>query len=247
MSFILSSYNRLLKANPLTVTSLTTGFCYGLGDFIAQTLEIRQGHKDSYNTYRLSVMGIYGTFLGGPVFYAWFSRIERIPKLLEKIVAWNEKRILVSHFSRELGERLTSKNISDMSMKAFRNNYKHNFEEIDKPIIRSKTVLVAKIYADQFLFSPLYIGFFLLSTGLMMDLQNYDTSLSLYPQFQQSLRKTWENMKTKFVNIFVTDCAVWPLAQMANFAFVPPHLQPIFVNVVNVGWNTFLSYASQGH
>lgn len=244
---LLYSYNRLLKANPLTVTSLTTGFCYGLGDFLAQSLEIRQGKKDSYNTYRLAVMGVYGTFLGGPIFYAWFSRIDRIPQLLEKIVAWNEKRILVSHFSRELGERLNSKNIIDMSMTAFRQSYKANFDIIDKPIIRSKTILVAKIYADQFLFSPLYICFFLLSTGLMMDFPNYKSNQPIYPQFKKSLLSTWQNVKSKFINIYVTDCAVWPLAQMANFAFVPSHLQPIFVNVVNVAWNTFLSYASQGH
>ena len=39
---------------------------------------------------------------------------------------------------------------------------------------------------------------------------------------------------------------MWPLVQMTNFAFVPAHLQPIFVNFMNIGWNTFLSYVSQG-
>jgi hypothetical protein len=247
MALFLARYNRLLKANPLIVTSLTTGFCYGLGDFIAQTIEIKQEQSSSYNSYRLGVMGIYGIFLGGPVYYVWFSRIERIPQLLEKLVSWNEKRTLVAHFSRELGERINSNNIIDMSMKAFRNSYKANFEVIDKPIIRSKTILVAKIYADQFLFSPLYIGYFLLSTGLMMDLPSYNMKQPLYSQFKRSYLKTWENIKKKFVNIYVADCAVWPLAQMANFAFVPSHLQPIFVNVVNVAWNSYLSYASQGH
>jgi hypothetical protein len=244
---ILIKYNTALKAKPLVVTSLTTGFCYGLGDVLAQEIEIRQGKKVSYDKYRIGVMTVFGIFLGGPIYYVWFSKIERVPQLLEKIAAWNERRILVQHFSRELEQRISSNSISDMSMKAFRTNYKDNFDKIDKPLIRSKTILVAKIYADQFLFSPLYIAFFLMSTGIMMDGQKYDSSKPFLPQLKEAVDKSWVTVKKKFVEIFVTDCAVWPLAQMANFAFIPSHLQPIFVNIVNIGWNTFLSYASRGH
>ena len=43
-------------------------------------------------------------------------------------------------------------------------------------------------------------------------------------------------------NIFV-----WPMAQMINFSFVPQHLQPVYVNILNIGWNTFLCYTAQSH
>ena len=65
---------------------------------------------------------------------------------------------------------------------------------------------------------------------------------------KNSFSDSVENVKKKFLNIYITDCAVWPLVQMANFAFIPPHLQPIFVNGVNIFWNAFLCYSSQdGH
>jgi hypothetical protein len=53
--------------------------------------------------------------------------------------------------------------------------------------------------------------------------------------FSNSISKAWSNVKNKFIQIYVADCAVWPLVQMANFAFIPSHLQPIFVNIVNIG------------
>lgn len=36
----------------------------------------------------------------------------------------------------------------------------------------------------------------------------------------------------------------WPLVQLANFALVPPSFQGVVVNVVNMGWQTYLSYAN---
>jgi hypothetical protein len=36
---LLGLYNGALQSKPLLVTSLSTGVCYGAGDYIAQTLE----------------------------------------------------------------------------------------------------------------------------------------------------------------------------------------------------------------
>ena len=36
---ILGLYNRALQSKPLLVTSLSTGVCYGIGDYIAQSIE----------------------------------------------------------------------------------------------------------------------------------------------------------------------------------------------------------------
>ena len=243
---ILSAYNNALKAKPLLVTSLSTGVCYGLGDWIAQTIEKYQHKRDSYDIKRLGVFALFGTCAGGPVYYAWFSKIHNMPIFVENIVKWNEKRTLTRHFRQELNRHLENNDISSMSMKNFRTSYKAHFDIIEKPVIRSKTILVAKIYADQFIFSVLYPIFFMMSTGVMLDVVN-EPDARTPSGIIKSISKAWMNVKNKFIQIYVADCAVWPLAQMANFAFVPEHLQPIFVNVMNIGWNTFLSYTSQSH
>jgi hypothetical protein len=243
---ILSLYNRALQSKPLLVTSLSTGVCYGIGDYIAQTIEKKQGKREFFDMKRLGVFTFFGTIAGGPIYYVWFSKIHNMPAFIERVVKWNEKRTLTRHFRQELNNHLANNKISDLSMKTFRLNYKAHFDTIEKPVIRSKTILVAKIYADQFIFSVLYPVFFMMTTGVMLDVVNEPKKLTL-DGITGAITKAWNNVKNKFVQIYVADCAVWPLVQMANFAFIPAHLQPIFVNVMNIGWNTFLSYVSQGH
>jgi hypothetical protein len=243
---LLGLYNSALQSKPLLVTSLSTGVCYGAGDYMAQTIEKNQGKRDKYDLKRLAVFTIFGTVAGGPVYYAWFSKIHNMPAFIERIVRWNEKRTLASHFKQELHKHLNSNTLGDLSMKTFRTNYKAHFDTIDKPLIRSKTILVAKIYADQFIFSVIYPIFFMMSTGVALDMVNQKEDITVESTLSY-VNKAWLNVKNKFVQIYVADCAVWPLAQMFNFTFVPAHLQPIFVNIMNIGWNTFLSYTSQGH
>ena len=141
-------------------------------------------------------------------------------------------------------------------MQNFRVQYKNTFDLIEKPMIRSKTILVSKIYADQFIFSVFYPIFFMLSTGILLentkkeDFEYIKTNKKLNTEkIKNSFNKSVENVKNKFAKIYVADCAVWPLIQMANFAFIPSQLQPIFVNTVNIFWNAFICYVSQdgGH
>jgi hypothetical protein len=247
---MLSLYNKALQRSPLLVTSLTTSFCYGIGDGIAQKIEIHQGKREEYDKKRLVVFTIFGLAFGGPIYYAWFSKIDKMPFLIERIVKWNERRLLTQHFRSQLSQNLKNNTIENMSMKNFRTQYKNNFDNIEKPLIRSKTVLVAKIYADQFIFSVLYPIFFMITSGTMLHIANNhqeNTLDSIVETTKVGFVKSWKNVKEKFAHIYVMDCALWPLVQMANFAFIPSHLQPIFVNMVNIGWNTFLSYASQNH
>lgn len=58
-------------------------------------------------------------------------------------------------------------------------------------------------------------------------------------------REAWKELKDKFIGIYETDLMVWPAIQLANFTFMPPHLQSTVVAVCSVGWGAYLSWASR--
>ena len=72
---------------------------------------------------------------------------------------------------------------------------------------------------------------FLLAFFTYMDLLN-DVDLGT------SLKNTY----VKFFPTLIANWKVWPGVQLVNFTFVPPEYRVLFVNVVAIGWNTYLSY-----
>lgn len=54
-------------------------------------------------------------------------------------------------------------------------------------------------------------------------------------------QRTWQHTREVFFETYIADCAIWPPLQLINFTFVPLRFQFLFVNIANLGWNTFLS------
>ncbi|KAI9563711.1 hypothetical protein GHT06_011175 [Daphnia sinensis] len=85
-----------------------------------------------------------------------------------------------------------------------------------------------KILLDQTIFSPFNNVSFFMGAGLLEG---------------NTTRQAWDELKSKFLMVYKTDCSVWPPAQFINFFYVSPVYRVLYVNVLTVGWNVFLSYA----
>ena len=90
---------------------------------------------------------------------------------------------------------------------------------------------------------PLYDSLFEQNKEKQIELRKQCNLLLLKKSFNEGVT----DIKNKFLGIYVMDCAMWPMAQMINFSFVPQHLQAVYVNILNIGWNAFLCYSSQSH
>ncbi|PWY88200.1 hypothetical protein BO70DRAFT_331432 [Aspergillus heteromorphus CBS 117.55] len=86
-----------------------------------------------------------------------------------------------------------------------------------------RQTLVARVATDQLAFAPTMTGVFL---STMSVLEGSNPREKLHRTYWDALRANW---------------MLWPAVQGVNMYFVPLQFRVLVVNVVNIGWNCFLS------
>ncbi len=92
---------------------------------------------------------------------------------------------------------------------------------------RKKTI--AKLILDRCLWGPPY-------SLLTVIFLNFFQTLSA--------EQTWKEVRNKYVAILIMSQKLWVPMQLVNFELVAQQYQVLFVSLVNVGWNTYLSLAN---
>ncbi|KAK6097432.1 hypothetical protein MT418_003050 [Batrachochytrium dendrobatidis] len=91
---------------------------------------------------------------------------------------------------------------------------------------RSIKTTVFKSLFTQVAFTPPFIALFLCMSAVMNN------------------KDVWTTLKEKFIPINISSCLIWPFLGIINFRWIPPNRQLIFINVCGIGWNTYMSFAS---
>ncbi|KAA8912319.1 hypothetical protein FN846DRAFT_903664 [Sphaerosporella brunnea] len=82
----------------------------------------------------------------------------------------------------------------------------------------------ARVALDQLVFAPIGIGAFFSAMTVM---EGGDVKHKLDNNWWNALKANWN---------------IWPAVQLVNFTFVPFSLRIVVVNVISVGWNSYLAY-----
>ncbi|WQF87511.1 hypothetical protein CDEST_12525 [Colletotrichum destructivum] len=92
-------------------------------------------------------------------------------------------------------------------------------------VLKNKNAeILARVAVDQGVFAPVMISVFLSSMATLEG-----------SSVQEKLDK---NYKTALTSNYM----LWPFVQMVNFKLVPLHHRLLFVNVISIGWNSYLSF-----
>ncbi|GAB1310244.1 Protein required for ethanol metabolism [Madurella fahalii] len=88
----------------------------------------------------------------------------------------------------------------------------------------ANATILARVACDQLIFAPTFIGVFLSSMAV---LEGGSVKEKIDKSYSSALTTNW---------------MIWPFVQMVNFKVVPLEHRVLFVNVISIGWNCYLSY-----
>ncbi|KAI8814207.1 hypothetical protein BJ742DRAFT_786812 [Cladochytrium replicatum] len=108
--------------------------------------------------------------------------------------------------------------------------YYYAFRIIDRVVGTSASVrsVVIKAISSQTFFSPPYLATFLAYTGYFEGANPV------------------ERVQSRFVELYTSSWMIWPFVNVLNFKYMKPGVPRIlFMNVLGVAWNVYMSWVSQ--
>ncbi|KAL4218292.1 Protein Mpv17 [Mactra antiquata] len=103
------------------------------------------------------------------------------------------------------------------------------YSRLAKTFGHTKYAALKMVACDQLLFAPPFIAYFLGTMELFKGEGLQDVKLKL---------------QDDYLTVMKTNYKLWPMVQALNFTFVPIHYRVVVVNMVAVGWNTYLAWMS---
>ena len=95
-----------------------------------------------------------------------------------------------------------------------------------KIVSAGSTGAVAKVAADQLLFSPMAIAGFFVATGIFAGL---------------SVEGIKQSFRDRYLDVLTVNYFIWPISMLINFRYVPPQYQALWASTISVGWSVYLS------
>lgn len=92
---------------------------------------------------------------------------------------------------------------------------------------RTMYSITQKILLDQVVMSPVCIFFLFYSMGALEG---------------KSVKGCTDEVKEKFMEVYMVDWCIWPPTQFINFYYLPVKYQVLYINGVTMLYNVFLSF-----
>lgn len=229
-------YNHMLHRHKYPTQIVTGGVLWCAGDILCQGLVHAAGadHSDSTNEThdqhskefavdwnRVARMTTYGLVFSAPAYAFWYSFLDKWsykvfgrlpPGTLPPIPRFHGRLKSITDRVPFMSSRVGDGTAMATSWRLWK-------------------IISFKLFADCFIFDPLYLTLFFTATGAMEG---------------KSVKEIGEKLRADLLTTYAIDVAVWAPIQTLNFRFVPVPYQSLVVQSCNIGWNAYLSFVQHG-
>lgn len=115
----------------------------------------------------------------------------------------------------------------------FLHHWYHGLDRIVGSSMTSKIGVATKVAADQLIYAPFAIVTFFGFNSI----REAQSVTELAPSFMGKMHQS-------FVSTFLADCVLWPASNFINFRYINLAYRPSFTAVVQLLWQTYLSFTS---
>lgn len=207
-------YQAKLVKRPLLTQVVTTAVLFGAGDVIAQQAVDKKG-LEKHDLARTGRMVLYG---GGESIFV-------LPFLPGHSLFQRESTSQpASPFRPLTTESIANRPPPKKAVFGPAATTWYKFLAKNVNLKSPNGTILARVALDQGVFAPVFIGVFLSSMATM--------------EGNPVGEKLDKNYKTALTSNYM----LWPFVQAVNFKVVPLEHRVLFVNVISIGWNCYLSY-----
>lgn len=267
MSRLFKLYLERLKTHPLSTNATTSGFLMIIGDIIAQKIEAQEQTTEAAEQHeklcvigqldpsvkvqrRVSLRRYLSQDPNGKV--REFSHVPSHPDN-EPTTGLNSQRL------REEVQNIDfvrSATMAGFGAAVATPGYMLLWRWADR-MFPQKTALTVlyKVVLSALYSVPNNLMFFLYGTSVHytieyigdyarkrkeMALDSEELDLPPY-DIKQMLHNCKQKLDAEFQTTIINSLKVWPLANGINFAVMPSHMRPVFMNCISVCWNCYMS------
>lgn len=219
--FVKKAYNKnLLVSNTLTTMSLLAA-----GDLMTQFIEIKLNDTSStFPNFNVSPVSMLTSGMQTSKMLTQSHSIITVSETNSNIVCKKEES--KSFFLEKCDWNRTAK---FTAIGLLMGPFGHYWYTILDKVYHKRTALniARKMVCDQLIAAPIFNCITILGT-LFLDGKNVEQAMC--------------SLREKFLDVYLYDCLIWPVAQFINFNFVPGVYRLLYVNAVSLFWNSILSF-----
>ncbi|KAK3578401.1 hypothetical protein CHS0354_035602 [Potamilus streckersoni] len=101
---------------------------------------------------------------------------------------------------------------------------------LDKTFRMARFGNLKMVFFDQVVFAPSFFLYLFISMAAMKG---------------ESMYEIKDKINKDYFDVMYANYQVWPLVQACNFTFVPVQHRVLVVNLVSLGWNTYLAWKTE--